>query len=116
MIFAEQYLTVLQRLLIEHAAELDMDYEPARVDLARTIRAIFAAASVTGAADAARAQKRVAPCLPLHRRLFERYCLDLTRSAYPLYGACASRLEDVLLRHLYDDAGRHTSEYQEIPK
>lgn len=52
MIFAEQYLTVLQRLLIEHAAELEMDYEPTRVDLARTIRAIFAAASVTGAADA----------------------------------------------------------------
>lgn len=52
VILAEQYLTVLQRLLIEHAAELDMDYEPTRVDLARTIRAIFAAASVTSAADA----------------------------------------------------------------
>jgi hypothetical protein len=51
VIFAEQYLTALQRLLIEHAAELDMEYEPTQVDLARTIRAIFAAASVTSAAD-----------------------------------------------------------------
>jgi hypothetical protein len=52
VIFAEQYLTVLQRLLVEHAAELDMDYEPTQLDLLRTIRAIFAAASVTSSADA----------------------------------------------------------------
>jgi hypothetical protein len=52
VIFAEQYLTVLHRLLVEHAAELDMAYEPTQVDLLRTIRAIFAAASVTSAADA----------------------------------------------------------------
>jgi hypothetical protein len=52
VIFAEQYLTVLQRLLVEHAADLDMAYEPTDIDLRRTIRAIFASASVTSAADA----------------------------------------------------------------
>lgn len=52
VIFAEQYLTVLQRLLVEHAAALDMEYEPTDVDLGRTIHAIFASASVTSAADA----------------------------------------------------------------
>jgi hypothetical protein len=52
VIFAEQYLTVLQRLLVEHAAALTMDYEPTDLDLARMIRAVFAAATVTSSADA----------------------------------------------------------------
>lgn len=52
VIFAEQYLTALQRLLVEHALERNMAYEPTNTDLLRTIRAIFAAASVSSAADA----------------------------------------------------------------
>ena len=52
VIFAEQYLTVLQRLLVEHGAPLDMDYEPTDEDLTRAIRSIFAAATVTSSADA----------------------------------------------------------------
>lgn len=52
VIFAEQYLTVLQRLLIERAADETMQYEPTVLDLIRTIRSIFAAASVTSSADA----------------------------------------------------------------
>lgn len=52
VVFAEQYLTVLQRLLVERAAALAMDYEPTDLDLKRMIRAIFAAATVTSSADA----------------------------------------------------------------
>jgi hypothetical protein len=52
VVFAEQYLTVLQRLLVEHADDLAMDYEPTDRDLLRLIAAIFAAATVTSAADA----------------------------------------------------------------
>jgi hypothetical protein len=52
VVFAEQYLTVLQRLLVEHAADLTMVYEPTDRDLMRLIAAIFASATVTSAADA----------------------------------------------------------------
>ena len=52
VVFAEQYLTVLQRLLVEHAADLSMEYEPTERDLLRLTAAIFASATVTGAADA----------------------------------------------------------------
>ena len=52
VVFAEQYLTVLQRLLVEQAEALTMDYEPNDLDLKRMIRALFAAATVTSSADA----------------------------------------------------------------
>jgi hypothetical protein len=52
VVFAEQYLTVLQRLLIQHAAALTMDYEPNGRDLLRLMAAIFASATVVSSADA----------------------------------------------------------------
>jgi hypothetical protein len=51
-VFAEQYLTVLQRILIEHAREAALGDGATEDDLRATIAAYFAAASVTSSADA----------------------------------------------------------------
>src|SRR4051812_24773917 len=51
-VFAEQYLTVLQRVLVEHARPATLAEEATEDDLRATIAAYFAAASVTSAADA----------------------------------------------------------------
>ena len=52
VIFAEQYLTVLERLLIQHADPKPLEYDPTDQELLRLVAAIFAAGSVTGSADA----------------------------------------------------------------
>jgi hypothetical protein len=50
-VFAEQYLTVLQRVLVDHARPATLAEEATDDDLRATIAAYFAAASVTSAAD-----------------------------------------------------------------
>lgn len=52
VVFAEQYLTVLQRILIQHARDATLADEATEDELRSTIAAYFAAASVTSAADA----------------------------------------------------------------
>jgi hypothetical protein len=52
VVFAEQYLTVLQRILVQHALDATLAREATEDDLRATIAAYFAAASVTSAADA----------------------------------------------------------------
>ena len=51
-VFAEQYLTVLQRMLVEHARDVTLAEEATEDELRATIAAYFAAASVTSSADA----------------------------------------------------------------
>jgi hypothetical protein len=51
-IFAEQYLTVLQRMLVEHAREATLAEGATDDELRATVAAYFAAASVTSSADA----------------------------------------------------------------
>lgn len=51
-VFAEQYLTVLQRVLVEHAREATLADGATDDELRATIAAYFAAASVTSSADA----------------------------------------------------------------
>ena len=51
-VFAEQYLTVLQRMLVEHAREATLADGATDDELRATIAAYFAAASVTSSADA----------------------------------------------------------------
>jgi hypothetical protein len=51
-VFAEQYLTVLQRVLVEHARERTLAEGASDDELRATISAYFASASVTSAADA----------------------------------------------------------------
>jgi hypothetical protein len=52
VVFAEQYFTALQRLLIDHALPRDLTYEPTDWDLRSTVSAYFSAASVVSSADA----------------------------------------------------------------
>ena len=52
VVFAEQYITALQRLLIEHARQLDLAYEPTEWDLRSTVSAYFSTATIVSAADA----------------------------------------------------------------
>jgi hypothetical protein len=52
VIFAEQYLTVLQRVLTQHARDATLAEGVTEDELRATIAAYFAAASVTSAADA----------------------------------------------------------------
>src|SRR5437763_354956 len=51
VVFAEQYLTVLQRILVQHARDATLTEEATEDELRATIAAYFAAASVTSAAD-----------------------------------------------------------------
>ena len=51
VVFAEQYVTALQRLLVEHARPLDLRYDPADWDLRSTVSAYFSTATVVSAAD-----------------------------------------------------------------
>jgi hypothetical protein len=52
VVFAEQYVTTLQRLLIDHAQALDLEYEPTEWDLRSTVSAYFSTATIVSAADA----------------------------------------------------------------
>jgi hypothetical protein len=52
VVFAEQYLTVLKRTLVQHARDMTLATEATEDELRATIAAYFAAASVTSAADA----------------------------------------------------------------
>jgi hypothetical protein len=52
VVFAEQYLTVLQRMLVQHARDATLAEQATEDELRATIAAYFAAASVTSAADA----------------------------------------------------------------
>lgn len=52
VVFAEQYITTLQRLLIDHARPLDLAYEPTEWDLRSTVSAYFSTATIVSAADA----------------------------------------------------------------
>jgi len=52
VVFAEQYVTALQRLLIDHARPLDLGYEPTEWDLRSTVSAYFSTATIVSAADA----------------------------------------------------------------
>jgi hypothetical protein len=51
-VFAEQYLTVLQRILVQHARDATLAQQASDEELRATIAAYFAAASVTSLADA----------------------------------------------------------------
>lgn len=52
VVFAEQYITTLQRLLIDHARPLGLGYEPTEWDLRSAVRAYFSTATIVSAADA----------------------------------------------------------------
>jgi hypothetical protein len=52
VVFAEQYITALQRLLIDHARPIDLAYEPTEWDLRSTVSAYFSTATIVSAADA----------------------------------------------------------------
>jgi hypothetical protein len=52
VVFAEQYITALQRLLVEHARSLDLTYEATEWDLRSTVSAYFSTATIVSAADA----------------------------------------------------------------
>lgn len=52
VVFAEQYLTVLQRVLVDHAREATLADGATDDELRATVAAYFAAASVTSSADA----------------------------------------------------------------
>jgi hypothetical protein len=61
VVFAEQYLTVLQRILVQYARETTLAENVTEDELRATIAAYFAAASVTGAADAHLAEGEPTP-------------------------------------------------------
>jgi hypothetical protein len=52
VVFAEQYVTALERLLVDHARPLDLSYEPTDWDLRSTVSAYFSTATIVSAADA----------------------------------------------------------------
>jgi hypothetical protein len=52
VVFAEQYITALQRLLVDHARPLDLTYQPSDGDLRSTVSVYFSTASVVSSADA----------------------------------------------------------------
>lgn len=52
VVFAEQYVTALQRLLIDHARALDLEYEASDADLRSTVSAYFSTSTVVSDADA----------------------------------------------------------------
>ncbi len=52
VVFAEQYITALQRLLVDHALPLDLAYAPTEWDLRSTVSAYFSTATIVSAADA----------------------------------------------------------------
>jgi len=52
VVFAEQYITTLQRLLIDNARPLDLAYDPTEWDLRSTVSAYFSTATIVSAADA----------------------------------------------------------------
>jgi hypothetical protein len=52
VVFGEQYITTLERLLIDHARPLDLAYEPTEWDLRSTVSAYFSTATIVSAADA----------------------------------------------------------------
>jgi hypothetical protein len=52
VVFAEQYITALQRLLVDHARPLDLSYEPTDWDLRSTVSAYFSTATIVSSADA----------------------------------------------------------------
>jgi hypothetical protein len=51
VLFAEQYITPLQRLLVDHARPLDLSYEPSDWDLRSTVSVYFSTATIVSAAD-----------------------------------------------------------------
>jgi hypothetical protein len=59
VVFAEQYVTTLQRLLIDRARPLDLGYEPTEWDLRSTVSAYFSTATIVSAADADLREGRV---------------------------------------------------------
>jgi hypothetical protein len=52
VVFAEQYVTALQRLLVDHARPLNLAYEPTEWELRSTVSAYFSTATIVSTADA----------------------------------------------------------------
>jgi hypothetical protein len=52
VVFAEQYITALERLLIDHGRPVDLNYAPIEAELRATVSAYFSTATVVSSADA----------------------------------------------------------------